>query len=199
MIPIKEYINTLPSCFENTVPWHITATLQERLYSIINTLGNDYKIDNGIAIHVTAVIEQGVILKAPVIAEAGCFIGAHAYLRGGVYLAAQVSIGPGCEIKSSIICNGSSVAHFNFIGDSIVGSKVNIEAGAVIANHYNERVNKQITVCYQQKPIDTGVCKFGALIGDDTKIGANAVLSPGTLLPPGSIVSRLQLVSQDSN
>jgi UDP-N-acetylglucosamine diphosphorylase / glucose-1-phosphate thymidylyltransferase / UDP-N-acetylgalactosamine diphosphorylase / glucosamine-1-phosphate N-acetyltransferase / galactosamine-1-phosphate N-acetyltransferase len=73
---------------------------------------------------------------------------------------------------------------------------VNLEAGAVLANHLNERADRQISVSYDGNVIPTGLVKFGALVGDGCKIGANAVTSPGTLLPPGTIVPRLVLVDQ---
>jgi NDP-sugar pyrophosphorylase family protein len=142
------------------------------------------------------IIESGVVIKSPAIISEHCFIGAHAYLRGGVHLGSSVRIGPGCEIKSSLIFSQSTIAHFNFIGDSIIGSHVNFEAGAVTANHYNERTNKRIFALYLSKAIDTKVEKFGALVGDFSKIGANAVLSPGTILAPDSVVKRLELVEQ---
>jgi NDP-sugar pyrophosphorylase family protein len=107
-----------------------------------------------------------------------------------------VKIGPGCEIKASVICSDSTVAHFNYIGDSLIGSGVNMEAGAVIANHYNERSDKRILVTNGKETIDIGIEKFGALVGDRCKIGANAVLSPGTVLKPDYVVRRLELIEQ---
>lgn len=199
MITISQFINAFAETFpaqQNMQPWQITNSLPAILLQLIKNLGSDYQIKDGIAIHKTATIETGVILKAPAIISEGCFIGAHAYLRGGIYLAKAVSIGPGCEIKTSILFNNSATAHFNFIGDSIIGSYVNFEAGAVIANHYNERKDKSIAVFYNKETIATGTYKFGALVGDNTKIGANAVLSPGTMLIAGSIVKRLELVDQ---
>ena len=117
-------------------------------------------------------------------------------MRNGVYIGNESSVGPCCEIKASIIFNQTKLAHFNFIGDSLLGNNVNFEAGAIIANHYNERSVKEISVLYQSNIIKTNTIKYGALIGDDCKIGANAVLSPGTLLNPNSIVKRLELVEQ---
>jgi NDP-sugar pyrophosphorylase family protein len=151
-------------------------------------------MQNGIAIHNTAVVEQNVVLKGPVIIGPGCFVAANGYLREGVHLIADVKIGPGVEIKTSVIFPGSALAHFNYAGNSIIGSHVNFEAGAVIANHYNERADKVIAVTHNGQSISTGTEKFGALVGDRAKIGANAVLSPGTLLEPGAIVKRLQLI-----
>jgi UDP-N-acetylglucosamine diphosphorylase / glucose-1-phosphate thymidylyltransferase / UDP-N-acetylgalactosamine diphosphorylase / glucosamine-1-phosphate N-acetyltransferase / galactosamine-1-phosphate N-acetyltransferase len=198
MVPINQFIHSLPQGinFNDKEPWEITGNIISILNELISSLGDNFIINNGIAVHRTAVIEPGVTLKAPVIIGGGCFVGAHAYLRGGVYLATGVNIGPGCEIKSSILCNKSAAAHFNFIGDSIIGCNVNFEAGSVTANHYNERIAKNIFVSFNEAIIDTEITKFGSLIGDDCKIGANAVMSPGTLLAAGSIVKRLELVEQ---
>ena len=107
----------------------------------------------------------------------------------GVYFSESFS-------ESSVIFNISAIAHFNFIGDSLIGSGVNFEAGSMAANHFNERLDKRISVSYNSSVIDTASDKFGALVGDGCKIGANAVLSPGTILAPGSIIKRLELVEQ---
>jgi len=196
MIAIKDFIHSFPILQDDREAWQITSKIVDIINNLFPLLDENFVISDGVAVHKTAVIEKGVILKAPVIINEGCFVGAHAYLRGGVYLASNVTIGPGCEIKSSIICNNSSMAHFNFIGNSIIGSYVNFEAGSVTANHYNERVDKNIFVQYNNEIIDTECSKFGSLIGDHSKIGANAVLSPGTILPSNSIVKRLALIEQ---
>lgn len=176
----NEYISDRAD-FLTTEPWNI------RISEIIR---------DEIVIHPTAVVEEGVIMKGPVYIGPDCFIGAHAYLRGGVYLLGNNSIGPGCEVKSSIIFSKTNLAHLNFVGDSVIGSNVNFEAGAIIANHYNERADKEIRVLIGGQLVKTGTTKFGAVVGNGCKIGANAVLSPGTLLPPGTIVPRLGLVQQ---
>ncbi len=176
--------------------WEINPHLCIILQQHLQLLGPEYLVQGDIAIHRTATIEEGVVLKGPVIIAENCFVGAHAYLRGGVYLGAASSIGPGCEVKTSILFTSSALAHFNFIGDSILGSHVNMEAGAICANHFNERQNKRIQVLYEGQVLETGIEKLGALIGDYTTIGANAVLSPGTVLLPHSRVKRLELIEQ---
>lgn len=178
-------------------PWQLLEQLPDHLRQQMEKLGKAYRQEGDIWVHRSARIETGVTIKGPIIIGPNCFIGAHAYLRAGVYLDSQVSIGPGCEIKRSILFENSAAAHFNFIGDSIVGSQVNFEAGAILANHYNEREDKRIFIQDQGRSIDTGVEKFGALIGDGTKIGANAVLSPGTILVPHTKVGRLALIQQN--
>ncbi|MCW3089587.1 MAG: LpxA family transferase [Ferruginibacter sp.] len=201
MISINEFIKLFPGHFKaqkDWFPWQVTQHLGNILTGLMEQLDTSFEIVEGIALHKTARVEKGAILKAPLIIGEDCFIGSNSCLRGGVYLGNSVRIGMGCEIKASIIFNGSAIAHFNFIGDSIIGSYVNFEAGSITANHYNERDDKEILVIHNLTIISTGIDKFGALVGDYSKIGANAVLSPGTLLPPQSIVKRLQLVDQVS-
>ena len=163
---------------------------------MISQLSLDFKIKDGLAVHKTAVVEKGVVMKSPVIVNKNCYIGANAYFREGVYLSNHVKIGPGCEVKSSIIGADTAVAHFNYIGNSILGKNINFEAGSIAANHYNERTVKKISVLYNASIIETGTEKFGSLVGDNSKIGANAVLSPGTILAKNSVVKRLKLIEQ---
>ena len=193
---IENYISDFYKFFPNEKPWEIIQNLEKCILQLIEGLGKDFIIKENIAIHKTAVIEQNVVIKAPAIIGKNVFIGANAYLRNGVFLGENVKIGTGCEIKSSIIFENSAVAHFNFIGDSIIGCNVNFEAGSITANHYNEREDKTIYVKINNEIINTNCQKFGSLVGDFSKIGANAVLSPGTILEKNSIVKRLELVEQ---
>lgn len=201
MISIDDFADKFSTIFPAlavTDPWLAVQKISGTIWEMIDHLDDSYTIHNGIAIHKTAIVEPGAILKAPLFIQENCFVGAHAYLRGGVYLGKNSRIGPGCEIKTSIILENTATAHFNFIGDSIIGSGANFEAGSVIANHFNEKKDdeKWIRVCYKQTTIDTGVIKFGALVGDGARIGANAVLSPGTILEKNAIVKRLELIDQ---
>lgn len=181
---------------QNLQPWEVTECLKEIISVRLLQLGDDYEISGEVAIHKTAVVETGAILKSPAIVGLDCVVGAHAYFREGVFLDKSVKIGPGCEIKNSIIFSGTAIAHLNYIGNSLIGRNVNFEAGSIAANHYNERLDKRISVLYRGEVIDTGVTKFGSLVGDNSRIGANAVLSPGTILEQNSIVKRLELVEQ---
>ena len=198
MIPIDDFIKDFSVSFQdtNSQPWEITNDLKNILEKALPTLSDDYIVADGIAIHKTATIENGAVIKKPAIIGTNCFVGANAYFREGVYLDTNVKIGPGCEIKNSIICSNTAIAHFNYIGNSIIGRNVNFEAGSIAANHYNERVSKKISVLHNSQIIETNSEKFGSLVGDDSKIGANAVLSPGTILPKNSIVKRLELIEQ---
>ncbi|GHB17071.1 glucose-1-phosphate thymidylyltransferase [Pseudovibrio japonicus] len=179
-------------------PWKATQNIETLINRFIERCGSGYSVDSGIAIHEDAVVEDGAILKAPVVLEKNVFVASNSYLRGGVYLGEDCIVGPSCELKSTFMFSGSKVAHLSFVGDSILGSKVNIEAGAVVANYRNELEDPTISFQYEQKRIETGVDKFGALIGDGSKIGANSVIAPGAILPKNTIVKRLSLVDQRS-
>jgi UDP-N-acetylglucosamine diphosphorylase / glucose-1-phosphate thymidylyltransferase / UDP-N-acetylgalactosamine diphosphorylase / glucosamine-1-phosphate N-acetyltransferase / galactosamine-1-phosphate N-acetyltransferase len=177
-------------------PWHVVKQAEDLLRPRIAELGGDYELRDCFAVHRTATIEAGVTLKGFGIISPRCLIGAGAYLRGGVFLGLGCTIGPAAELKSTYLLDGSSVAHLNFIGDSLIGAQVNIEAGAVIANHRNERSDKIIRIVHQGRIIDTGVTKFGAVVGDGARIGANSVIAPGALIAPGAIIGRLALIDQ---
>lgn len=199
MIQLFDYLSYIPPIITSLRPWLIPNQMPTIISNIMKSLSSDeYIIKNGNAVHRTATIEPGAILKSPYIIGPNCFIASYAYLRGGVWLESDVIIGPACEIKSSLILKDSKAAHFNFIGDSVIGRNVNIEAGAIIANYRNELACKEIVCFIDQKKVTTGVDKFGAMLGDECKIGANAVLAPGTILKPRSIVGRLALIDMQA-
>lgn len=178
-------------------PWQITARAEEIVRSLIAGLpAADYVIAGDVACHRTARIEPGAALKGPVIAGPGCFVAAHALLRGGVWLELNCSIGPGCEVKSSFLFAGARLAHFNFVGDCVIGQDANFEAGSIVANTRNEREGT-VHVRLGGVVRETGAAKFGAIVGRGARIGANAVLAPGTVLPVGTVVERLALIDQE--
>lgn len=195
-LELSDYIASSQIASHALLPWEICQSSSTIIMSWLMELSDSYKIQDGVAIHKTATVEPGAILKAPCIIGENCFVASYAYLRGGVWLESNVIIGPSVEIKSSFICNGSKAAHFNFIGDSIIGQDVNIEAGAILANYRNEWQDKEIICSIGGQKIHTQHDKFGSLLGDGCRIGANAVLAPGSILSRNTIIKRLSLVDQ---
>jgi len=179
-----------------SVPWEATARAEELVHAALKLLSADYVLRKDVAVHRLATVETGAVLKGPAIIGPHAFIGANAYLRGGVFVDRGCVVGPSCELKSSFLFQGAKLAHLSFVGDSLLGADVNIEAGAIIANHRNELADKQIRIRWQGETVDTGVSKFGALVGNGVKVGANAVIAPGALLAPGTQIPRLGLVDQ---
>lgn len=194
---IKNCYSWLPILKEYKFPWEAITNLE----SIIGVLlsappGPGFEIKDKIAIHKSAIIEENVVIKEYTIIGENSVVKSGSYLRNGVYVGKEVTIGANCEIKQSIIFNKSSIAHLNYVGNSVVGENVNMEAGSILANHFNERENKEIQVVIGGSVIDTNTVKFGSLVGDGSRIGANAVLNPGTILSSGAIVGRLVHIDQ---
>jgi UDP-N-acetylglucosamine diphosphorylase / glucose-1-phosphate thymidylyltransferase / UDP-N-acetylgalactosamine diphosphorylase / glucosamine-1-phosphate N-acetyltransferase / galactosamine-1-phosphate N-acetyltransferase len=197
---IDEYIAGFSSSalgeFSGSMPWQLTLGSIGIVERLLDGLCEGYAVGDGVAAHLSSTIENGAVIKGPAVIGPGCFIAAGAYVRGGCWLEASCILGPGAELKSSFVFRGSKLAHFNFVGDSLLGCGVNLEAGSIIANCRNEWASPQISFFHNGKKFETGVEKFGALVGDHTRIGANAVVAPGAILVPATIVKRLSLVDQ---
>ena len=194
---IAHYIRRWPALgLPALAPWQITQDCETHVRALLAGLGPEYQRHGDIAIHPTATVETGAVLKGAIIIGPNAFVAAGAYLRGGVYLGAHCIVGPSGELKTVFMLDDSKVAHFNFVGDSLLGERVNVEAGAIIANYRNELDGADIRIRYGDGVIETGVSKFGALVGDGCKIGANAVIAPGAVLPVDGRVKRLALVDQ---
>jgi NDP-sugar pyrophosphorylase family protein len=201
MLDLQDFVRIAPSSslsrWCGQAPWAITANAQQIIQGMLVELSAEFVRQGEVAIHKTAHVEMGAVIKGPSVIGAHCFLAAGSYLRGGTWLDECCTVGPGSELKSSFMFKGSRLAHLNFVGDAILGSDVNMEAGSIVANHRNERSDKQIRVRIgtQLHPIDAE--KFGALVGDQARIGANAVIAPGGIILPGQIVGRLSLFDQD--
>jgi UDP-N-acetylglucosamine diphosphorylase / glucose-1-phosphate thymidylyltransferase / UDP-N-acetylgalactosamine diphosphorylase / glucosamine-1-phosphate N-acetyltransferase / galactosamine-1-phosphate N-acetyltransferase len=132
------------------------------------------------------VVEDGAMIKGPAIIGRNCQIRHNAYIREHVIIGDNCVMGNSCEVKHSILFNHAVAPHFNYIGDSILGCHAHLGAGVKISNVKLAPAN--ITVELDGVPFDTGLRKFGALVGDQAEIGCNAVLNPGSIIGRGSIV-----------
>jgi NDP-sugar pyrophosphorylase family protein len=110
----------------------------------------------------------------------------NAYLREDVIVGDNCVLGNSCEFKHSLLFNHCHVPHFNYVGDSILGYKSHLGAGATISNL--KLIPENIYLEKDGVPFDTGLRKFGALIGDHANIGCNAVLNPGSIIGKGSVI-----------
>ncbi len=179
-------------------PWALTAQSASIVRAMLaQCSASDYLISDEIAIHRLAVVESGAVLKGPLIIGANCLVAAGAYLRGGNWIDSHCTFGPGAELKSSFVFSGTKLAHFNFVGDSILGSDCNLEAGSIVCNYRNERSDKHVRVRLGADLHTLNVDKFGAVMGDGCRIGANAVIAPGAVLGKHGIVGRAALLDQE--
>ena len=127
-----------------------------------------------------SVIKSGTYIEGPCIIGKNCRIGPHAYIRGATSIGDDCHIGHCSEIKNSIIMSGTKIPHFNYIGDSVIGSGCNFGAGTKLANLRHDHEN--VKVC----GIDTRRKKFGAVIGDDVQFGINCSINVGSMIGSGA-------------
>lgn len=129
-----------------------------------------------------SVVEPGAYIKGPCVIGERCTIRQGAYIRGDLLAGNDCVIGHTTEVKHAIFLNGVHAAHFAYVGDSILGHRVNLGAGTKCANLRLD--NQEVVIHYAGKRYETGLRKFGAIIGDDCQTGCNSVTNPGTLLGP---------------
>lgn len=127
-----------------------------------------------------SVIEPGAYIKGPCVIGRNCTVRQGAYIRGNLIAGDDCVIGHDTEIKNAILLNGAHAAHFAYVGDSILGNRVNLGAGVKCANLKLD--GALVSVYFEGTKLSTGLRKFGAIIGDDAQIGCNCVTNPGTLI-----------------
>ena len=132
------------------------------------------------------VVEDGVMIKGPAIIGRNCQIRHNAYVREGVIIGDNCVVGNACELKGALLFNGCQVPHFNYVGDSILGHNAHLGAGVILSNLKSLKGN--VTVAHEGRTIDTGLLKFGALVGDRAEIGCNTVLNPGSIIGRNAII-----------
>ncbi|MBI3879826.1 MAG: UDP-N-acetylglucosamine diphosphorylase [Verrucomicrobia bacterium] len=134
------------------------------------------------------VVEDGAMIKGPAIIGRDCVIRHNAYIREHVIVGDGCLVGNSCELKSAVLFNNCQVPHFNYVGDSILGYKAHVGAGVVLSNLKSLPGNVTVDKDASGAPVDTGLRKFGALVGDHAEIGCNSVLNPGSIIGRGSII-----------
>ena len=131
-------------------------------------------------------VEDGAMIKGPAIIGRNCQIRHNAYIREHVLIGDNCVVGNSTELKNAWLFNNSKVPHFNYAGDSILGYNTHLGAGAVLSNVKSLKGN--VTVEVDGVPLDTGLRKFGTLLGDGCDVGCNAVLNPGSIIGRDSLI-----------
>ena len=143
-------------------------------------------IGDRVIIGAGTVVEPGALIKGPAIIGKNCQIRHNAYIREQVIIGDDCVVGNASELKNALLFNGVQVPHYNYVGDSILGHKAHLGAGVKISNVKLFPGNIEVEV--DGVPRDTGLRKFGALLGDGAEAGCNAVLNPGSILGRGAVV-----------
>ena len=126
------------------------------------------------------------MIKGPAWIGEGCELRKGCYIRENVIIGNGVVVGNSSEIKNALIFDEAQIPHFNYVGDSILGFKAHLGAGAILSNVRLDRGEVIVTIGSQK--IATGLKKFGAILGDRVEVGCNAVLSPGSIIGRDSII-----------
>jgi UDP-N-acetylglucosamine diphosphorylase / glucose-1-phosphate thymidylyltransferase / UDP-N-acetylgalactosamine diphosphorylase / glucosamine-1-phosphate N-acetyltransferase / galactosamine-1-phosphate N-acetyltransferase len=170
--------------------WEALAKVGPYLAATRSELRNRCEGEAYIGEHVSigegTVLEDGVMIVGPAIIGSNCQIRHNAYIRQNVIIGDDCVVGNATEIKNSVLFNNAQAPHFNYVGDSILGFKAHLGAGVKISNF--KVFSGNIKVEINGKSIDTGLRKFGALVGDHCEVGCNAVLSPGSVLGRSSVI-----------
>ncbi|MDG6224653.1 MAG: sugar phosphate nucleotidyltransferase [Candidatus Thermoplasmatota archaeon] len=133
-----------------------------------------------------ALVRSGTYIEGDVFIDEGAIIGPNSYIRGSTYIGKRCKVGAGSEVKNSIIMEGTSVPHHNYVGDSVIGSGCNLGSGTKIANLRFDHAS--VKVILNDSRIDTGRKKLGAIIGDGVNTGINSSLGPGTVICGGASI-----------
>lgn len=143
-------------------------------------------IGKRIALGNGSLIEGGATIKEPAIIGDCTEIRQGAYLRGYCLVGDRCVVGHTTEVKHSIFLNDAKAGHFAYLGDSILGNNANLGAGTKCANL--KFISGNIKILYKSKWYDTGLRKFGAILGDKTQTGCNSVTNPGTIIGTGGML-----------
>lgn len=174
--------------------YEVLYDIEKIIMEIGKNLNSSYiKKGDNIWIHESAIVSDSSEIHGPCIIDEGAVLRHNSYIRGNVIVGKNVLVGNSCEVKNSILYDECHVAHFNYVGDSIIGYHSNLGAGAVLSNVRYDKSN--IIIKYNGKTYDTGLYKFGSIIGDEVFIGCNSVLNPGTIVFSNSFIYPLVNVS----
>jgi NDP-sugar pyrophosphorylase family protein len=144
------------------------------------------RITGPVYLHPSVKLPHTATIIGPAWIGEGTEIRPGAYIRGQVITGAGCVLGNACEFKNCLLLDGVQVPHFSYVGDSILGNGAHLGAGAVISNL---RLDQQpVTLRLPERTVDTGLKKFGAILGDRAEVGCNAVLNPGTILGKRALV-----------
>ncbi len=175
-------------------PWEALAEIGQFVQNLGTTLPpSDYTSPiKGLYIHKTAKVAPTAGIIAPAIIGPGAEVRHSAFIRGNVIIGANAVVGNSTELKNVILFDNVQVPHYNYVGDSILGYKSHLGAGAITSNVKSDK--SLVNVHAEDGDIETGLKKFGAMVGDEVEVGCNSVLNPGTVIGKGSNVYPLSNV-----
>ena len=175
-----------------TYPWEALAGISGMIIKLGEGLGEDYaEVSPHVWVHKSAKVAPTAYLGAPTIIGAETEVRHCAFVRGGALVGKGCVVGNSTELKNVILFDGVQVPHYNYVGDSILGYKAHMGAGAITSN---VKSDKTPVVIHGETELSSGLKKVGAMRGDFVEVGCNSVLNPGTVIGRNTSVYPLSSV-----
>ena len=171
-----------------TYPWEVLPLIGTFIEKLGKTLSSEEydRIGENIWVAKSASIAPTVAINGP------CIIGKNAEIRGNAIVGEGAVVGNSTELKNVILFNKVQVPHYNYVGDSVLGYKAHMGAGSITSNVKSDK--KLVVIHGEDFELETGMKKFGAMLGDGVEVGCNSVLNPGTVVGRNSNIYPLSSV-----
>ena len=165
-----------------TYPWEVLPKIKDFIIEMGKNLPSDIFEEKGenIWIAKSAKVAPTACLNGPLIIDEEAEIRHCAFVRGSAIIGKGAVVGNSTELKNVLLFNKVQVPHYNYVGDSVLGYKAHMGAGAITSNVKSDK--KLVVVKKEDQRIETGLKKFGAMLGDYVEVGCNSVLNPGTVV-----------------
>ncbi|MBQ9280088.1 MAG: UDP-N-acetylglucosamine pyrophosphorylase [Clostridia bacterium] len=169
---------------DKTYPWEVLAHIKEYIMALGKRLPADKfeEVEENVWIAKSAVVFESAYIAGPCIIDEGAEIRHSAFIRGSAIIGKNCVVGNSTELKNAILFDNVQVPHFNYVGDSILGFKSHMGAGAVTSNVKSDKTLVTVKDMTSHEKIETGLKKFGAMLGDHVEVGCNSVLCPGSVI-----------------
>ena len=162
-------------------PWQALGGIRELILALGPALGEEYtEVAPTVWVHQTATVFPTAYLGGPCIIGPGTEVRHCAFIRECALVGEGCVVGNSVELKNVILFDGVQVPHFNYVGDSILGYKAHMGAGAVTSNIKSDQT--LVVIKNGSETMETGLLKVGALVGDHVEVGCNSILNPGTVI-----------------
>ncbi len=179
-----------------TYPWEILSKLKAYILALGETLDSEKftKVGDDVWIAKSATVYESAYIAGPCIIDENAEVRHCAFIRGSVIVGKNSVVGNSTEVKNSLIFDNVQVPHYNYVGDSVLGFKSHMGAGSITSNVKSDKTLVKVTIDGVDGRVETGLKKFGAMIGDGVEVGCGSVLNPGTIIGKNSNVYPLSSV-----
>lgn len=163
-------------------PWEVLPKIGAFIVELGNSLPEDIyeKKGENVWIAKSAKVYPSAYINGPAIIDEGAEVRHCAFIRGNAIVGKGAVVGNSTELKNVVLFNKVQVPHYNYVGDSVLGYKAHMGAGSITSNVKSDKT--LVTVKAEEERFETGLKKFGAMLGDEVEVGCNSVLNPGTVI-----------------